>query len=143
MALESCGSLASFSAVVERGFVGSIHDTMSKSSMIASKMKTWGRTPLRLPLGFATGMLCYIRDRLRSDDSETLLRLSLAAIYRQHLDVTGDHAEISEEDLERYVPTQEVENPADILAETVVGTGKTGPVRKITLDPIELQDPNA
>lgn len=139
MALESCGSLSSFSDVVEQGFVGSLHSSMSSSSRWAGKLKTWARTPVKLQLGFATGMLCYIRERIRSDDNETLLRLLLAAIYRQHLEATAEHAEITEEDLDEYIKDREVENPADVLAETVVGKGNTGPVRKISLEPTKFE----
>jgi len=134
LALESCGSLASFSDVVEKGFVGTLHRSLGKTSHFARKLKDWAKSPLRLPLGFATGMLCYIRDKWNADDQETLLRLSLAAIYQQHLEATGEHAEISSEDLDSYVKAKEVENPAHILAETVVGKERTEPVRKISLD---------
>ena len=140
LALETCGSLASFSEVVERGFVGSIHSTMGTGATFKNRMKGWNKTPLRLPLGFATGMLCFIRDRWKSDRHETLLRLTLAAIYQQHLQATGDHAEISDGDVQAYVPNREVENPSDVLAETVVGKRRTEPVRKISLEPSKLED---
>jgi hypothetical protein len=141
MTLESCGSLASFSAVVEKGFVGSLHSTMGSGSGWAQKLKSWGKTPLRLPLGFATGMLCFIRDRWKSDSHETLLRLTLASIYQQHLEATADHAEISEDDLGAYLSGRTVENPAEVLAETVVGTSQQEPVRRITLEPTKFERP--
>lgn len=141
LALESCGSLASFSAVVERGFVGSLHSAMGTGTTVSKAMKNWGKTPLRLPLGFATGMLCYIRDKWKADDHENLLRLTLASIYRQHLSATADHAEIGEEDVDGYIQESTVENPAEVLAETVVGTVKQEPVRKITLDRMKFEEP--
>ena len=124
LTLESVGSLASFSDVVERGFVGSIHNSIGKS---AKKKGSFS-------LGFATGMLCFIRDKWRSDDHETLLRLALAALYRQHLQASADHAEITNDDLREYVGERKVENPADTLAETMVGKDKPQVVRKISLD---------
>ena len=124
LTLESVGSLASFSDVVERGFVGSIHNSIGKS---AKKKGSFS-------LGFATGMLCFIRDKWRSDDHETLLRLALAALYRQHLQASADHAEITKDDLREYVGERKVENPADTLAETMVGKDKPQVVRKISLD---------
>lgn len=139
LALESCGSLASFSQIVEKGFVGSLHSSMSTGEKVARKLKTWGNTPIRLSLGFATGMLCYIRDRWNADEHETLMRLTLASIYQQHLLATGDHAEISEDDVDDYVPEQTVENPAEVLAETVIGREKSKPVRKISLEPTKFE----
>ena len=124
LTLESVGSLASFSDVVERGFVGSIHNSIGKS---AKKKGSFS-------LGFATGMLCFIRDKWRSDDHETLLRLALAALYRQHLQASADHAEITKDDLREYVGERKVETPADTLAETMVGKDKPQVVRKISLD---------
>lgn len=124
LTLESVGSLASFSDVVERGFVGSIHNSIGKS---AKKKGSFS-------LGFATGMLCFIRDKWRSDDHETLLRLALAALYRQHLQASADHAEITKDDLKEYVGERKVENPAETLAETMVGKDKPQVVRKISLD---------
>jgi hypothetical protein len=136
LSLESCGSLASFSDVVERGFVGTLHSSLSGGSRFARKMKKWSKAPLRLPLGFATGMLCYIRDKWNQDDHETLLRLSLAAIYRQHLEATADHAEITHEDLEGYMEERRVDNPADLMADTLVGSSEKQPaVRRISLEP--------
>jgi hypothetical protein len=124
LTLESVGSLASFSDVVERGFVSSIHSTIGKTGKKGS-----------FSLGFATGMLCYIRDKWRSEEQETLLRLVLAAIYRQHLAFNADQAELTREDFSGFVSEREVENPADILAETMIGKDKLPAVRKISLDP--------
>lgn len=124
LTLESVGSLASFSDVVERGFVGSIHSTIGKT----------GKNKGSFSLGFATGMLCYIRDKWRTEEHEALLRLVLAAIYRQHLQAHAEAAEFTQEDMAEYVGESTVENPADILAETMVGKDKTQPVRKISLD---------
>jgi hypothetical protein len=124
LTLESVGSLASFSDVVERGFVGSIHNSIGKS---AKKKGSFS-------LGFATGMLCFIRDKWRSDDHETLLRLALAALYRQHLQANAEQAEITKDDLKEYVSERKVENPAETLAETMVGKDKPQVVRKISLD---------
>ncbi|MFA5507099.1 MAG: hypothetical protein WC314_06450 [Vulcanimicrobiota bacterium] len=124
LTLESVGSLASFSDVVERGFVGSIHNSIGKT-----RKKRGSFT-----LGFATGMLCFIRDKWRSDDHETLLRLALAALYRQHLHVAAEQAEITSSDVKEYIEDRRVENPADTLAETMVGREKIQNVRKISLD---------
>lgn len=135
LAMESTGSLRSFSEVVERGFVGALHSTMSSGTVFARRLKKLGKTPIRLSLGFATGMLCYIRDRWKSDDHEVLMRLVLAAIYQQHLESGVANTEISEEGLTQYNLTQTVENPADILAETIVGEHKREPVRRISLEP--------
>ncbi len=44
-------------------------------------------------------------------------------------------SEISEEDLAEYNLSQTVENPADALAETIVGDTKREPVRRISLEP--------
>lgn len=129
LALESCGSLASFSEVVERGFVGSLHSTLGRTQS-RERMKGW-----RMPLGFATGMLCFIRDRWKSDRHETLVRLILAGIYQQHLHFSSEQATITEDDLTGYLPQRVVENPADILAETVVGEKSQKPVRRISLEP--------
>lgn len=140
LAMESTGSLRSFSQVVEKGFVGSLHSTMNSGTALAHKLKKLGKTPIRLSIGFATGMLCFIRDRWKSDDHEALLRLVLAAIFQQHLSATAGHAEITEEDLSNYHLTHEVENPAETLAETVVGDSlPKGPVRKISLEPSKFE----
>jgi len=139
LALESCGSLASFSAVVERGFVGSLHRTISASSRWGAKLREWGKTPLKLHLGFATGMLCFIRDRWNSDSQETLLRLALGAIYQQHLLATADHAEIEESDITEYLKDRRVENPAETLAETMTDTREREQVRRISLEPTKFE----
>lgn len=125
LTLESVGSLASFSDVVEKGFVGSIHRTIGKTKNRSS-----------FSLGFATGMLCYIRDKWKSDEHEALLRLVLAAIYRQHLIAHGEQVEITKEDIAGYIEDRRVENPSDILAETMVGDNKPNtPRRTISLEP--------
>jgi hypothetical protein len=123
LTLESVGSLASFSDVVERGFVSSIHGTIGKTGKKGS-----------FSLGFATGMLCYIRDKWHSEEHETLLRLVLAAIYRQHLQFSAEQAEITESDVVEYIAEREVENPAETLAETMIGKDTLPAVRKISLD---------
>ena len=123
LTLESVGSLASFSDVVERGFVSSIHSTIGKTGKKGS-----------FSLGFATGMLCYIRDKWRSEDHEALLRLVLAAIYRQHLQFSADQADITTQDMSAYVEESRVENPAETLAETMIGKDKLQSVKKISLD---------
>lgn len=141
LALESCGSLASFSEVVERGFVGSLHSSMSTGSGLAQRLKRLGKTPIKFSLGFATGMLCFIRDRWNADEHETLMRLVMSSIYQQHLHATADHAEISEEDLDSYELTSHVNNPADVLAETIVGHDKVEPVKPISLERTKFERP--
>lgn len=140
LALESTGSLRSFNEVVEKGFVGSLHSTMSSGTVFARRLKKLGKTPIRLSLGFATGMLCFIRDRWNSNEQETLMRLVLAAIYQQHLAVSASQAEIKEEDLSEYKLTQAVENPSEVLAEAILGDLKREPVKRISLEPSKFEE---
>lgn len=129
--LEATGGLASFNQEVEQGFVASLHRSLQKDSAFRRGLKGGGA------LGFATGMLCYIKERWRVGDHEILMRLSLAAIFRQHLEATGDNARITTEKIEGYLPQSKVENVADLLAETAVGNPvpQGGEVKRISLDP--------
>ena len=121
--LDATRGLASFSAEVEHGFVASMRRSLSLDQKVGA-------------LGLATGMMCYIKDRLRAGDHEILMRLALAAIFRQHLEATGDHARVTTERIEGYLPHHKVENVADTLAETAVGEPVThAEVKKISLDP--------
>jgi uncharacterized protein YgiM (DUF1202 family) len=131
MTLEATGGLASFNSEVEQGFVASLHRSLQKDSAFRKGLKGPGA------LGFATGMLCYIKEKWRVGDHEILMRLSLAAIFRQHLEATGDHAKITTERIEGYLPHNKVENVADTLAETAVGKPQpTGTEqRRISLEP--------
>ncbi len=140
LTLESSGSLASFSDEVEKGFVASLHRSMESGSAIKRGMKSWDKTPFRFPLGFATGMLCYIKERWSVDSHEILMRLCLAAIFRQHLEATGDNAEITSERIEEYLPERVVENVADTLAETAIGKDKIESTRRISLEPLKFPD---
>jgi hypothetical protein len=127
--LEVTGGLASFSQEVEQGFVHSLHLSLHKDSAFRKGLKGGA-------LGFATGMLCYIKERLRAGDHEIMLKLALAAIFRQHLEATGDNARITTERIEGYLPQHKVENVADTLAETAVGKPTpTSDVKRISLDP--------
>jgi hypothetical protein len=130
--LETTGGLASFNQEVENGFVAAMHRSLQKDSAIKRGLKGGGGA-----LGFATGMLCYIKERWRVGEQEILMRLSLAAIFRQHLEATGDHARITTDKIEGYLPHHKVENVADTLAETAVGKPQpaAGDVRRISLDP--------
>jgi hypothetical protein len=132
LTLEATGGLASFNSEVEQGFVASLHRSLQRDSAFRKGLKGGGA------LGFATGMLCYIKERWRVGDHEILMRLSLAAIFRQHLEATGDHARITTDKIEGYLPQSKVENVADTLAETAVGKspqpgGSEG--RRISLEP--------
>lgn len=129
--LEETGGLASFNQEVEQGFVASLHRSLQKDSAFRRGLKGGGA------LGFATGMLCYIKERWRVGDHEILMRLTLAAIFRQHLEATGDNARITTERLEGYLPQSKVENVADTLAETAVGkpVPQGGEIKRISLDP--------
>ncbi len=129
--LEETGGLASFNQEVEQGFVASLHRSLQKDSAFRRGLRGGGA------LGFATGMLCYIKERWRVGDHEILMRLSLAAIFRQHLEATGDNARITTERIEGYLPQSKVENVADTLAETAVGkpVPQGGEVKRISLDP--------
>ena len=131
MTLEATGGLASFNSEVEQGFVASLHRSLQKDSAFRKGLKGPGA------LGFATGMLCYIKEKWRVGDHEILMRLSLAAIFRQHLEATGDNAKITTERIEGYLPHSKVENVADTLAETAVGKPQpTGTEqRRISLEP--------
>ncbi len=121
--LETVGGLAAFGSEVEQGFVA----TMRRSAKDTRKAGA---------LGFATGMMCYIKERLRAGDHEILMRLTLAAIFRQHLEATGDNARVTTERIEGYLPQHKVENVADTLAETAVGKpAAAGEVKKISLEP--------
>lgn len=140
LTLESSGSLASFSDEVEKGFVASLHRSMEGGAALKRGMKSWDKTPFRFPLGFATGMLCYIKERWSVESHELLMRLCLAAIFRQHLEATGDNAEITEERITDYLPDREVENVADTLAETAIGKDKVEVSRRITLEPLKFPD---
>ena len=121
--LDATRGLASFNAEVEQGFVASMRRSLSLDQKVGT-------------LGLATGMMCYIKDRLRAGDHEILMRLALAAIFRQHLEATGDHARVTAERIEGYLPQHKVENVADTLAETAVGKPVVAAeVKKISLDP--------
>ncbi len=136
LTLEMSGGLASFSDEVEQGFVSSIHRSLQKDSAIRRGLSKGVKSPLSFPLGFATGMLCYIRERWSTDSQELLMRLSLAAIFRQHLEATGENVELTSERIEGYLPERKVENPADILKKTQVGDDTVHhQVRRIVLDP--------
>ena len=131
LTLEATGGLASFSQEVEQGFVASLHRSLQKDSAFRRGLRQGGA------LGFATGMLCYIKERWRVGDHEILMRLGIAAIFRQHLEATGDNARITTERIGGYVQDRKVENVADTLAETAVGTKEPEPkeVRRISLEP--------
>lgn len=121
--LDATRGLASFNSEVEQGFVASMRHSLQRDRKGGA-------------LGFATGMMCYIRDRLRAGDHEILMRLALAAIFRQHLEATGDNARVTTERIEGYLPQHKVENVADTLAETAVGKPvASGDVKKISLEP--------
>lgn len=130
MTLEATGGLASLNEKVEQGFVASMHRSLEKDSAFRRGFKNGA-------LGFATGMLCYIKERWRQGDHEILMRLALAAIFRQHLQATGEHAKITTDRIESYLPQSKVENVADTLAETAVGKPpeKGAEVKRISLDP--------
>lgn len=127
--LEETGGLVSFGQEVEQGFVA----TMRRSLQQQSAMRQGGRGGA---LGFARGMLCYVKRRWNAGDHEIVMRLSLASIFRQHLAVTGDKARITSERIGSYLPQSKVENVADTLAETAVGPANpVGEVKRISLDP--------
>lgn len=131
--LEASGGLASFNQEVEQGFVASIHRSMQKDSAMR-RLKGSGA------LGFATGMLCYIKERWKVGEQEILMRLVLAAIFRQHLHATGDHAKITQERIEGYLPKNKVENVSDTMAETMVGKPAEKPAdggRRLSLGALE------
>jgi hypothetical protein len=130
LTLEATGGLASFNEKVEQGFVAAMHRSLQKDSAFRRGLKGGA-------LGFATGMLCYIKERWRQGDHEIMMRLALAAIFRQHLEATGDNARITTEKIEGYLPQSKVENVADTLAETAVGKPpeQSGEVKRISLDP--------
>ncbi len=140
LTLEATGGLASFTQEVEQGFVSSLHTSLENDSAFRRGFKQGGATPMKFPLGFATGMLCYIKERWNVKDHEVLMRLCLAAIFRQHLVATGDHAKITSGRIEGYLPERKVENVADILAETAVGKEKTPVSRRISLEPSTFQE---
>lgn len=130
LTLEATGGLASFSQKVEQGFVASLHRSLQMDSAFRRGFRQGGA------LGFATGMLCYIKERWRVGDQEILMRLAIAAIFRQHLEATGDNARITTERIEGYVQERKVENVADTLAETAVGRDPLPQdVRRISLEP--------
>lgn len=128
--LEATGGLASFTQEVEQGFVASMNHSLQKDSSFRQGSRGGA-------LGFATGMLCYIKERLRPGGHEILVRLAMSAIFRQHLEATGDHAKITSERIGSYLPQSKVENVADTLAETAVGrpVQTPGEVKKISLEP--------
>ena len=133
LTLEETGGLASFSEKVEQGFVASLHRSLQKDSAFRRGLRQGGGA-----IGFATGMLCYIKERWRVGEHEILMRLTLAAIFRQHLAATGENARITTERIGSYVQDRKVENVADTLAETTIGgrekTVNTD-VRRISLEP--------
>lgn len=129
--LEETGGLASFSNEAEQGFLSSMNLSLQRHS-------TTRRGFASGALGFATGMLCYIKERLRPGGGhEILVRLAMAAIFRQHLVATGDHAKITTDKIGGYLPQSVVENVADTLAETAVGqpVPQQGEARRISLEP--------
>ncbi len=136
--LELTGGLASFSDTVEKGFVSAIHRGIENDSALRRGLSRGVKSPLTFPIGFATGMLCYIRERWRSDDQEVLMRVALAAIFRQHLEASGDNVEITLERIASYLPERKVENPAEVLKRSAVGSEPIGQaeVRRISLDPL-------
>ena len=140
LTLEATGGLASFTQEVEQGFVSSLHRSLENDSAFRRGFKQGGATPMRFPLGFATGMLCYIKERWNVQGHEILMRLCLAAIFRQHLVATGDHAKITAERIEGYLPERKVENVAETLGETAVGKGRPPVSRRISLEPSTFQE---
>ena len=133
LALQETGGLDSFSQKLEQGFVASLHHSLEKDSAFRRGLRQGGGA-----LGFATGMMCYIKERWRVGDHEIMMRLTLAAIFRQHLVATGENARITAERIGGYVQDRKVENVADMLAETSVGGKDFVPnqeVRRISLEP--------
>lgn len=131
LTLEAIGGLTSLSEETEQLFAESLHHSLQSDPGVKQHLKQGGA------FGLATGMFCYIKERWQVGDRKTLLRLSLAAITRQHLQAIGDKATITSERLEGYLPERKVNNVANLLGETAVGkpVPQEERARRISLDP--------
>lgn len=130
LTLESAGVLSTFSEEAEQRFASSLNHSLTSDPLVRKGLKA-GK-----PLGFALGVLCYIKERWRYDEHKVLLRLLIITIINQHIDVIGDDARVTTKRIENYLPQHKVENVMDILAETTIGDSSTlkDQTRRISLD---------
>lgn len=139
--LQKTGGISSMGNLMEQGFVASLHRSIQADSPIRRGIREGQTMPFRFPLGFATGMMCYIRERWNADEHEILLRLSLAAIYQQHLEASESNTRVSIEEIKDHMPDREVENHNESLAKTTTRATNDRPSKKISLDRLTFQNP--
>lgn len=93
MTLETSGVLTALEEEVRSGFLGQLHKTMAKDPAFRKGVKSWNKTPLMWPVGYAAGMCLYFKSRLRANEHPNLIKVVFLSLAQQHVLARPDELE--------------------------------------------------
>ncbi|MCA9790277.1 MAG: hypothetical protein KC910_00720 [Candidatus Eremiobacteraeota bacterium] len=132
LTLETSGVMESLEDEVHSGFLGQLHQTMTKDPAFVKGMEGWNKTPLMWPIGYAAGMCLYFKSRFKASDHPNLIRIAYLAICRQHVSARPDGALLGD-DAVGASPDSEHE-VGKALREAALDPRDKEPVRRIKLN---------
>ena len=133
LTLETSGILQSLEDEVRSGFLGQLHKTMSEDPDFNQGVKSWRKSSMLWPVGYAAGMCLYFKNRLKKHEHPGLIKAVFLSICRQHLLVRPEA-----EDLDREaVGVVEVDDRSTdklLLDSTMAEQKDKAPIQKIQLE---------
>ncbi len=90
LTLETSGVLTALEGEVRSGFLGQLHKTMANDPAFRQGVRSWNKTPLMWPVGYAAGMCLYFKSRLRANEHPGLIKAVFLSLARQHTMASPD-----------------------------------------------------